>query len=424
LAKKKLEKPKRELTRRQLSHWQRQRRRQRIILGFGALIIVSVLGLVGAGFYYQWYLPEYKPLHQTVIEVNSTQFNMQYLIDAAKFQLGEYYSYVEYYLEPIIENIQQSELIRQGAEELGFTVSNAEVKETLESYGYDDIPAVRDAIRAQLLLIKLSDEYFEQQVPQLAAQRYVMAMFLESESQVNEVKARLEAGEDFAVLAAELSLDDTCKEKGGDLGWRPEGALYLLVGSSVLEENAFTGEVGALSQPLYEADKTKAVGYWLVKILERKEETGQARVQAILLASEEQALEVRARLEAGEDFAVMAGEFSQHSVSKENGGEFDVTSANLVSSAFNGFVFDPEVELQTLSQPIRDEEISTTGGYWLIKVVAVDDNRQIDEENRDMLKSDALSQWVAALWDNPENNVVSYLDDEMKAFAIAKVLEG
>jgi parvulin-like peptidyl-prolyl isomerase len=442
LAKKKVEKPQREFTRRQLSRWQQQKRRQRIIFGSAILIIVAVLAVVGVGFYSQWYAPKYKPLHETVIEVNGTKFNMQYCIDAINFQLGDYYYYVEYYFDYVIETIEQNELIKQEAEELGFTVSDAEVKEILESYGYDDIPAVKDAIRAQLLLKKLNDEYFEQQVPQFAGQRHIMAMFLESESQANEVIARLEAGEDFTALAAELSLDATCKEGEGDLGWRPEGVLYLLIGSSVLEENAFNCEVGALSQPIYEEAKTKMVGYWLIEVVERSEveeqteeeeaaatEEGgeveiQAKVKVMLLASEQEANEVRARLEEGEDFATLAEEHSQHSASSQNGGEFELTSADTISSAFNEFVFDPEVELGNLSQPIRDEEVSTTGGYWLIEVVDIDDNRQIDEESRDLLKGDALSKWVDALWDDPDNNIVSYLDNEKRQWAILHIIGG
>jgi parvulin-like peptidyl-prolyl isomerase len=439
LAKKKVEKPQREFTRRQLSRRQQQKKRQRIIFGLAILVIVAVLAVIGAGIYIKEYLPN-KPLHETVIEVNGTKFNMQYCIDSIKFQLGDYYYYAEYYFDYVVEAIERNELIKQEAEELGFTVSDAEVKEVLESYGYDDIPAIRDAIRAQSLLTKLSDEYFDQQVPMFAEQRHIMAMFLESESQANEVIARLEAGEDFTALAAELSLDSTCKEKEGDLGWRPQGVLPLLIGSSVLEENAFNCEVGALSQPIYEEDKTKMVGYWLIEVLERSEVEAeeeeaeaaeeeeeaevQAKVKVMLLASEEEANEVRARLEAGEDFATLAEEFSQHSASSQNGGEFELTSAETISSAFNEFVFDPEVELETLSQPIRDDEVSTTGGYWLIEVVDIDNNMEIDEDNRDFLKGDALNKWVEALWDDPDNNIVSYLDEEKRQWAISYIIGG
>jgi parvulin-like peptidyl-prolyl isomerase len=424
LAKKKVEKPRRELTRRQHSRRQQQKKRQRIIFGSGILIIVAVLAVVGAGVYNQWYVPEYKPLHETVIEVNDTKFDMSYYIKMLKIYTGGTSTQLYNWAGWVVTAIEQNELIRQEAAKLGYSVSDEEVKEQLNSNNPPLTEDYTDVIRAQLLLSKLKDEYFDQQVPTYAKQRHIWAMFLESESQANDVRARLEAGEDFAALAAELSLDTTCKAKEGDLGWRPEGVLSALIESPVLEENAFNCEVGVLSQPIYEETKTKAVGYWLIEVESRDVEAKTATVKVMLLASEQQANGVRARLEAGEDFATLATEFSQHSASKDNGGEFEVTSTDTVSSAFDDFVFDPEVALQTLSQPIRDEDISTTGGYWLIKITEADDNRQIDDENRNLLKADALNQWAAGLLDNPENKVVSYLDDEKMLWAISHVLGG
>ncbi len=460
MAKKQVEKPQREVTRRQLSRRQQHQKRQRIIFGAGILIIVIVLAIVGVGIYVTQYLPN-KPLHETVIEVNGTKFDMEYYIKMLEYMVLQYQYYgisittdmLSYLTSSAEQSIEQSELIRQAAKELGISVSDEEINETLADKGYDPqvIEEYRDVFRTQMLVQKLTDEYFEEEVPKFAEQRHIWAMFLESESQADEVKDRLEAGEDFATLAGELSLDTTCKEKEGDLGWRPEGVLSQIVDSSVLEENAFSCEVGVLSQSIYEEEKTKAVGYWLIEVLERtgveeltqeeeqtqeeqptqeeeqptqEEQPVSAKVKVMLLSSEQEANEVRARLEAGEDFATLAGELSQHSASKENGGEFEVTAKGTVSSAFDDFVFDPEVELGTLSQPIRDEEISTTGGYWLTKVTEVDENREIAEEDRDVLKSNALSAWVNALWDDPDNNIVSYLDDEKTNWAISYVMTG
>jgi parvulin-like peptidyl-prolyl isomerase len=299
---------------------------------------------------------------------------------------------------------------------LGITVSDEEVDKELKSYNPPLSKDYRDVARTQLLVGKLRDEYFDKQVPTLAKQRQILAMFLESESQANEVRARLEAGEDFATLAGELSLDAVCKAKKGDLGWRPEGVLPLLLETSIVDEYAFNSEVGVLSQPIFDENKTKMVGYWLIKVLERDEEAKTAKVKVMLLASEQQADEVRARLEAGEDFAALAKEFSQHDESKGNGGDFEVTSPDAVSSAFSEFAFS--AELNVLSQPIRDEAVSTKGGYWLLKVVGIDDNRQITDEDRTLLKADALNKWGKALFDDPKNKVKSYLDDEKKGWAI------
>ncbi len=425
MAKKKAEKPKREVTKRQLSRWQRQKKRQRIILGSGILIILAVLSVVGSGVYNRWYIPEYKPLHETVIEVNDTKFDMNYYIKMLKIYGEGQPSYIMYYLaDEVVGYIEQNELIRQGAMELGISVSDDEVDEELESYDPPLSKDYRDVVRTQLLVDRLRDEYFEQQVPMFAGQRHIMAMFLESESQANEVRARLEAGEgDFAELAGELSLDAICKAKEGNLGWRPEGVLPLLLKTPILDEHAFNCEAGVLSQPIYDETKTKMVGYWLIEVEFRDEEVEQAQVKVMLLASEQEANEVRARLEAGEDFATLAEEFSQHDESRENGGDFEVLSLDMMSSVFNEFVFDPEVELETLSQPIRDKVADTEGGYWLIKVVDIDDNRQIEEEDRDLLKADALTKWVEALWDDPDNKIESYLDDVKKEWAILHAIE-
>jgi len=426
LAKKEAEKPKRELTKRQLSRGQQQKKRQRIILGSGILVIVAVLSIVGAGFYNRWYIPEYKPLHQTVIKVNDTKFNMNYYIKMLKYY-GSGMSVQQMYslVDDVVTAIERDELIRQEAMALGITVSDKEVDEELKSYDSQLSKDYRDVVRTQMLVNRLSDEYFDQpqQVPVFAEQRHILAMFLESESQANEVRAKLEAGEKgFAELASELSLDSICKAKEGDLGWRPEGVLSLLIGSSILEENAFSCEVGVLSQPILDETKAKMVGYWLIEVESRDEEATEASVKVMLLGSEQEANEVRARLEAGEDFATLAEKFSQHADSKDEGGEFEVTAKGMYGAAFDEFVFSSE--LSVLSQPIPDDTVSTEGGYWLIKVTQVADNMEIEKDDRDLLKADALNKWVEGLFDDPKNKVVSYLDDAKKQWAILYIIGG
>ena len=422
MAKKKAEKPKRELTKRQFSRWQQQKKRRRIILGSGILVIVAALSIVGVGIYNRWYIPEYKPLRETVIEVNDTKFDMDYYIKMLRYYGGGMpIEQMGFVADEVVKVIERSELIRQGAMALGISVSDKEVDEELKSRDLQLSKDYRDVVRTQMLVSKLSDEYFDQKVPQFAEQRHIFAMFLESESQVNEVRARLEAGKDFAQLAGELSLDATCKEKKGDLGWRPEGILSLMFATPVLDEYAFNCEVGVLSQPIYDENKTKSVGYWLIKVSERDEGAKTAKVKVMLLGSEQEANDVRARLEAGGDFAILAKALSQHDASKENGGDFDV-SEDTMSSAFNEFVFSSE--LGVLSQPIRDDTVSTKGGYWLLKVADIDNNRQITDEDRDLLKADVLSKWVKALEDDPKNKVESYLDEEKKAWAIWHAIGG
>jgi parvulin-like peptidyl-prolyl isomerase len=422
LAKKKVEQPKRELTKRQLSRWQEQNRRQRFILTIGMVIIVAILGVLGVGVYKQWYVAEYKPLHETVIEVNDAKFNMDYYIKMLKYYYygqGSDPEKLQSLTDDVVKAIEQNELVKQGAMKLGISVSDSEVDAKLNSYDPPLSKDYRDLFRTQMLVDRLMNEYFDKQVPTYAEQRHVFAMFLESESQANEVRARLEAGEEFSQLAGELSLDTNTKDAKGDLGWRPEGILSLVFGTPVLDEYAFSAEAGALSQPILDEDRTKAVGYWLIKVLERNEEEQTAQVKVMLLGSEQEASEVRARLEAGEDFAQLAQELSQHVDSKNSGGDFQALR-EMMSSAFDDFAFGSE--LNVLSQPIRDDTVSTKGGYWLVKVSEIDNNRQITDVDRALLKADVLKEWLNGLFSDPENKIESYLDVGKKLFAISHVL--
>jgi parvulin-like peptidyl-prolyl isomerase len=437
--KKKAEKPRHEPTKRQLSRAKQHRRRQRFIFGGGILIIVAVLAVIGAGIYFGWYVPERQPLHQTVIRVNDTEFNMDYYVDALKYQVVQLgaiginvdISQMSYLADSAVTAIETNELVIQEAQQLGITVSDEEVEAKISEQFADSDPSllktygnvIGGIVRAQLVRQKLLDDYFDQQVPQTAEQRHIFAMFLESQSQANEIRDRLKGGELFSELTTEFCLDSYCKSKEGDLGWHPRGILPGLIDSSVLEDSAFSQEVGILSQPVPELDKLKALGYWLIRLDFRDEDAGIVQGVAMLLGSGEEASDIRARLEAGEDFAALSDEFSQYEDFKANGGQFEVSGGDM-SSAFDEFAFDPELELGTLSQPIKDDTVTTTGGYWLIKVADAADDRPIDQADRDTLKQDALSQWTSGLADNPDNTVESYLNNETTNWAILHALEG
>ena len=181
-----------------------------------------------------------------------------------------------------------------------------------------------------------------------------------------------------------------------------------------------------LSQPIYDETNTKDVGYWLVKILDRQPEPEQVHVQAILLGSEEETQEVKARLGAGEDFATLAEELSQHEATRESGGDFDWLSPEDVmpGSTLAAWADIFEWETGVISEPIRDDTVITTGGYWLLEVLAKEDDKQVSDDDRELLKAKALDDWVLSLWYDDGNEVNSYLTDEMREWAIEKATEG
>jgi parvulin-like peptidyl-prolyl isomerase len=420
--KKKAEKPPREYTRRQLSQFKRQKRRQRITLIGGIFVIAVVVLIVLLG----WYIGEYRPMHQTVIRVYDTEFDMDYYIDMLKIGgQGQSADYLQSIADSVTREIEQNELIKRAAAQLNITVSDDEVREHLKSLNTSINDASMDLGRNQMLRDRLYDEYFEAMVPVSDRQVHIMAMLLESESQAAEIRNRLQNSENFTTLAEEFSLNDYTKNNKGDVGWHPEGVLAALLGSSVPGEYAFSSEVGVLSQPRYDEGKTKDFGYWLIRVQEKEYEE-EAQVQAILLGSEEEAQDVKARLEAGEDVATLAEELSQFEESQKQGGSLGLVSEGEMSAAFDEYVFNPEVEIGVWSEPIRDETVTTRGCYWLIKVLDRADDRPLETDDRDYLLSVEYNNWVSKLWIELSQDDIddSYLDYEKKAWAIERAAGG
>ncbi|MDD5604406.1 MAG: peptidylprolyl isomerase [Dehalococcoidales bacterium] len=420
MSKKKQDKQEWKPTKKHLSNLKKAQRRQKIILFSGISVICLSVVMVVLGLVLQWYIPKIKPLKDVVLEVNGTAFKMNYYIDAVKYQTSGYSSQlVPYFLDPVANNIINGELTRQYANELGYTVSDSEVDEYLEEQDIKPNAAIRDYTHTYLLQKKLIEEHFKTQLPAETELRDAFAIFLESQSQVIEVIARLDSGESFEDIAEELSLDDATKKISGALGKHPAGVIAYKYGSEVLEEAIFTANIGTHS--IYDEDKNKAVGYWLIEVLERSEdsESPAANVRVMLLTSEEEAISIRERLVNGEDFDELAEEYSKI-WDDESGSLIEEVVPEDISSAFDDYVFGDDLSMNEISQPIRDIEQSTKGGYWLYQVASIETGA-ISEEDADTLSYLDLEEWLKTIRDNSNNVINNHLDEEKKAFALEKI---
>ncbi len=387
---------------RRLSQRERESRMQRFVLLAGTLIIVSVVTLVGSGYYFT----TYRPLHQIMLKVNDKEFDMAYYVAALKFfGTGK----------DVTERLQQNELIRQAAEKLGITVSDDEAKEEVEKRKIPVNNTNVTFIKAELLANKLIDEYFDEKTPNSTVQRESIAMFLEDEKQAKEIRDRIVSGEDFKKLASELSLDKTTKDAAGYLDWHPKGVFSSVVGSAVLDGYVFNAEIGALGEPIADTIKSKAVGYWVMKLVAREDDT--ANLMVILLPDETSAAKTRARLEAGEDFVTVGKEVSQMPGAKDNGGDLGFIEKGERGDVFDNFAFNPDVAPGTLSQVIRDDAVLTKGGYWLVKVLAEDKDKMLSQDDRENLKNRMYYEWVSSLWADKDNKVESFVTEEQKNWA-------
>ena len=390
----KAEKPTRQLTRRQLSHYQKQRRRQRIVFTTGVTIVAVIILIVLSG----WLLGEYLPMNKTVIEIQDIKFDMGYFIDTMRIA-GEDQppEALPGLVESVIRQIEENALIERGAAAFGIIVSNDEAGEQLEVLDIVENEASRDLIRVQLLQSRLYSEYFTVQVPMSDNQTRINAMLLESESQAAEIRARLQNSENFTSLAEEFSLHSYSKTDEDEISWHPQNVLVDLLSSFVPKNFAFGAEVGALSEPLYDKQKSKQVGYWLINVLDKPTADG-AQLQGILLGSEEEAKDIRARLGVSENLTALVEEFSQHRDSKARGGEFGMVNRGTINEAIASYAFDENVEMGVWSEPLRDDTVITIGGYWLVQVLDKDDDRELSDEDRNYLVGKAYDDWVSSLW--------------------------
>jgi parvulin-like peptidyl-prolyl isomerase len=106
----------------------------------------------------------------------------------------------------------------------------------------------RQLIETGLLTDKVR-QYFADQVPTEAEQADISDIKVDTEEQAQSALKRLDAGEDFAVVATDVSTDTVSAAKGGELGWYLKDELVASLGQEIAD-TAFSLEPGKYSQPI------------------------------------------------------------------------------------------------------------------------------------------------------------------------------
>ncbi len=253
----------------------------------GIIIIAAVVAIIllvfGVG-YYQNYVA---PFRQMIIQVDDSKVYMDYFLRRTKLGGGDPLS--------MITSMTQELVIREAATDYVPDVTADEIKQELmtRANGSDNVTIseaeFREWYRQQLNETKLSDReykdlvrtglladkleaYLKEQVPAAAEQVHVNLIEVEKYEDAQKVVERLKAGESFAAIAKELSLDASA-ENGGDLGWLPRG-----VKDSAFDKEVFGLEVNAISEP-YAVEN----GYYVLKVTgkEASRELSSENVQSL-----------------------------------------------------------------------------------------------------------------------------------------------
>jgi parvulin-like peptidyl-prolyl isomerase len=119
----------------------------------------------------------------------------------------------------------------------------------------------RQIVAARIYREKM-EEFVGQQVPTREPQVRVRHILLDTEEEAQAVLKRLEDGEDFSLLATEVSTDTTTAQQGGELGWLPKGEM-----SDAFDEVAFNLPVGQISDVV----ETPG-GFDIIQVEERDED--------------------------------------------------------------------------------------------------------------------------------------------------------
>ena len=397
-------------TKRQLSKWQRQMKIRRILIIAAVVFLVGISSYTGYGYY-----KDYKsdPLREVVIEVNGVPFTMEYyvkMLDAYSAGMNStvFTSMADYLANWVADEIIKAELSKQGAKNLTIEVTPAEIDAKLKEYELPNDRVYRDIISSDLLQGKL-EEYFDSQIPDTMEQAHVQVMLVESEEVATELIAEIEAGGNFTALAKEFSCNSSIE---GDLGWLPRE----LMPNTSIADAAFNLTLGEISQPIYGETAIKDVGYWLIEVTDKQAEKIKARV--MLLGSKAEAEWVKTELVSG-NFSSLAMEYSQHE-SKNTSGELDwLKRGDMGSNAFDAVAFN--ISLNEVSEPVKDESVQTTGGYWLVRVVDRGE-RELEEKVKERLIDKHWNDWFEEWKGN--STIENLLDEDKISWAINQVLAG
>jgi peptidyl-prolyl cis-trans isomerase D len=219
----------------------------------------------------------------------------------------------------------------------------------------------------------------------------------QAQAQLQDLRRRAEAGEDFGELASRYTEDEASKQQGGDLNFFGRGRM-----TPQFEEAAFGAAEGALVGPI-ENQLGPRTGYHLIKVIARQEgglepfESAQNRIRVRLL--NERARE-RADQLAQEVYEKVKGERQVDEAKLRTLAEREGVAAELTEPfardesvprigrntpfADQAFTLEPGV----ISQPVR-----IGSGWALLSVLEVQEPRlpELDEVREDV-RADVLEQ--------------------------------
>ncbi len=179
-----------------------------------------------------------------VATVNGTDITLGHMIAIAETLPAQYQSLPDDVLfKGILDQLVQQTALEQSAGELSKRDLLALENNRRGYVSGVALQAVVDAAVTDEALKAAYDAKYANLEPQ--TEYNAAHILVETEEQAKELKAKIEAGEDFATLAKENSKDTGSGAAGGDLGWFGLGMMV-----KPFEEAVVAAEVGKVSEPV------------------------------------------------------------------------------------------------------------------------------------------------------------------------------
>ena len=336
-------------------------------------------------------------------------------------------------LEQVHERLIIQELQLQMADRAGIRVSDTELNasfqniaqnnqlsleefiETIESEGesYQDL---REQVREEMIIQRVQRgrvgrevDITEQElngflategvINQLSPELFVRQILVSDENQALGLIQKINNGSDFAELAKSKSKSNNASQ-GGEMGWRSLGDMPSLFANALKNKKK-----GFVSEPLKAGS-----GFYILKLEDKRGDLvrfeEQWNVRHILMMetklrdkmfTKKELEDVRDRVLAGEDFSLLAKEFSEDPGSASRGGDLDWLSLGTTAPAFEKMmvaspideispIFESEFGfhfLQVLDKRTEDltEEVIKDRAYGILF------SRKFDEELENTLRT-------------------------------------
>jgi len=394
VAKKSKEPIERKVSKKQLSHWEQEQRRSRIITISISSVIIAVLILVSIVIIDSLSDDD----NVTVLKVGDRSFDMDYyakMLNLYGIRNSSSEDDVNEKAQEVLQAIEDREIMRQLATDLGVSVDGDEIDEKIDEAfpapepdedgnlpAYSDYEIlikrldkigvsekdVRQDFEAAILSVKVQEFIGERDVPGELPQAHVRGIMA-----------------DTKIEAPQQSVEDV----------------------EVVVEGNPDAQVDAQIEP--------EVSIQTATIQEEK-----VNIQMIVA-------QIKARLDDGEDFASLAEEFSTDGASSRSGGDLDwipegiseTASGARYSEEFEATAFN--LDIGTLSEPIPLNDSANNTRFWLIDPIERQDSRELDEGERNVFEYKAFNDWY------PEQRdtfvIEDLLDDVLRKQAIAEALQ-